>query len=163
MECPRCHNQNVKRLYKLHGKYYCRQCIAFHRVWVDEPYTQDHTRFPPQKVRYSLDFELSKSQQDISRQLVYNYQNHYHSLVLAVCGSGKTEIVFELIQYALQRGDRVCFCIPRKELVKELYQRIKEAFHQIDIGLVYGGHIENINAQLIVCTMHQLYRFEKSE
>lgn len=162
MECPRCHNQNVKRLYKLHGKYYCRQCIAFHRVWVDEPYTQDHTRFPPQKVRYSLDFELSKSQQDISRQLVYNYQNHYHSLVLAVCGSGKTEIVFELIQYALQRGDRACFCIPRKELVKELYQRIKEAFHQIDIGLVYGGHIENINAQLIVCTMHQLYRFEKS-
>ena len=74
----------------------------------------------------------------------------------------KQEIVFELIQYALQKGDRVCFCIPRKELVKELYQRIQEAFLQVDIGVVYGGYMKNIEAQLMICTMHQLYRFEQS-
>ncbi|UTY39886.1 DEAD/DEAH box helicase family protein [Allocoprobacillus halotolerans] len=162
MECPRCHNRNVNRLYKLNGKYYCRECIAFHRVFVDEKIVPEGFQYPSKAVQYHLDFELSASQKQISRQLVENYQNQLHSLVLAVCGSGKTEIVFELIQYALEQGHRVCFCIPRKELVKELYQRIYHSFRFVDIGLVYGGHTENIEAQFIICTMHQLYRFEST-
>lgn len=144
----------------MNGKYYCRECILFHRVFVDERIISERIQYSPKEVYYHLDFELSPSQKQISRQLVKNYQAQQDSLVLAVCGSGKTEIVFELIQYALQKGDRVCFCIPRKELVKELYQRIREAFLCSDIGLVYGGHIENMHAQFIICTMHQLYRFE---
>ena len=162
MECPRCHNQNAERLYELNGKYYCRECIQFHRVWIDETCQQENHQYPACQVQYHLDFELSPTQKEISRQLVKNYQSHKHSAVLAVCGSGKTEIVFELIQYALQIGHRVCFCIPRKELVKELYQRIQEAFDHLDIGLVYGGHNENMDAQMVICTMHQLYRFEQS-
>ena len=135
----------------------------FHRVWIEDTNTQHKQHhYPQKKIDYFLDFELSSAQKTISRQLVENYQHHRHSLVLAVCGSGKTEIVFELIQYALQKGDRVCFCIPRKELVKELYQRIQEAFLQVDIGVVYGGYMKNIEAQLMICTMHQLYRFEQS-
>ncbi len=135
----------------------------FHRVWIEDTNTQHKQHhYPQKKIDYFLDFELSSAQKTISRKLIENYQHHRHSLVLAVCGSGKTEIVFELIQYALQKGDRVCFCIPRKELVKELYQRIQEAFLQVDIGVVYGGYMKNIEAQLIICTMHQLYRFEQS-
>lgn len=95
--------------------------------------------------------------------MVTNYQNNQNSIILAVCGSGKTEIVFELIQYAISKGERICFCIPRKELVKELYERLQAAFYDIDIGVLYGGHIENVSAQLIICTMHQLYRFENQE
>ncbi|WP_028042056.1 helicase-related protein [Candidatus Stoquefichus massiliensis] len=162
MQCPRCHNQNVKQLYKLNGQYYCRQCIQFHQVFIHESRQTTQTKYPPPKVSYTLSFELSEMQKKISQQLVNNYQHHLNSLVLAVCGSGKTEIVFELIQYALQQGDRVCFCIPRKELVKELYERISEAFHGIEIGLLYGGHIENQDAPFIICTMHQLYRFENN-
>ena len=162
MECSRCHNQNIESLYELNGRYYCRECIQFHRVWIDETCQQENHQYPACQVQYHLDFELSPTQKEISRQLVKNYQSHKHSAVLAVCGSGKTEIVFELIQYALQIGHRVCFCIPRKELVKELYQRIQKAFDHLDIGLVYGGHNENMDAQMVICTMHQLYRFEQS-
>lgn len=86
MECPRCHNRNVNRLYKLNGKYYCRECIAFHRVFVDEKIVPEGFQYPSKAVQYHLDFELSASQKQISRQLVENYQNQLHSLVLAVCG-----------------------------------------------------------------------------
>lgn len=111
-------------------------------------------------LTYDLDFSLSLKQKSISRQLLTNYKEQKNSLVLAVCGSGKTEIVYEVICYALTQGHRVCFCVPRKELVKELYERITEAFKGITIGVLYGGRQENSDAQFIVCTMHQLYRFE---
>lgn len=161
MQCPRCHNNQAQHLYQINGKYYCRECIPFHQVYIDETRETKRMVYPHWDGKYHIGFQLSDKQLSISRQLVENYKNHKDSLILAVCGAGKTEIVFELIQYVLSQGQRVCFCIPRKELVKELYQRIKEAF-DIDIGLFYGGCQENREAQLVICTMHQLYRFENS-
>ncbi len=160
MKCPRCHNTNVERFYLLEGQYYCRECIPFQRVFIEKERQTHEQMYEKQVVSYHLDFELSQSQKKISHQLVMNYQSHKDTLVLAVCGSGKTEMTFELICYVLSMGQRVCFCIPRKELVKELYWRMKEAFRDIRIGLLYGNHIENEDAQFIICTMHQLYRFE---
>ncbi|MEG0593101.1 MAG: helicase-related protein [Coprobacillus sp.] len=160
MECPRCHNQNVDYFYKLRDQYYCRQCIRFHRVYVDEKRKTCTRYYPPQDISYSLDFNLSSAQQIISNQLVENYQLHKNSLVLAVCGSGKTEIVFALIHYVLMQGQRVCFCIPRKELVIELHERIVESFKGIEIGLLCGGICQNEDSQFVICTMHQLYRYE---
>lgn len=162
MECPRCHNRNNAYLYQYKDQYYCRQCIAFSRVNIDDMRITQRVNYGFQNVKYHLDFELSSKQQAISHQLLQNYQEKKNSYVWAVCGSGKTEIVFEVIQYALNKGQRVCFCIPRKELVKELYQRISSCFQNIDIGLLYGGCEEKINAQFIICTMHQLYKFENN-
>lgn len=128
MECPRCHNKNIDYLYEVNGRYYCRKCIEFQRVFSDLEIETKACIYPQKDVHYYLDFELSSQQKEISQQLVKNYQNHCNSLILAVCGSGKTEIVFELVAYALSKGERVCFCVPRKELVKELANRIKKAF-----------------------------------
>lgn len=160
MQCPRCHNQNAKQIFRINGQFYCRSCIQFHRVPILKMRLTKHGQYLSSSIHYSLDFELSKAQKKLSNQLVSHYQNHRNCLVLAVCGSGKTEIVFEVIRYALSIGHRVCFCIPRRELVQELYQRVKSSFRDIPIGLVYGGHIENLDAQFVICTMHQLYRFE---
>lgn len=164
MECPRCHNQDKRQFACINGRYYCRRCISFHRVFIDEndqeKLFQENMKV---KVNYVLPFELSKSQLLISHQLVDNYKHAIHSSVLAVCGSGKTEIVFEVIAYALHQGHRVCFCIPRRELVVELYQRVQEAFCYIDIGIAYGGYLDNIDSQFVICTMHQLYRFENKQ
>lgn len=160
VECPRCHNQNNHYLYEYLGEYYCRKCISFSRVKINDQRLTKRVKYSCQTVKYHLDFQLSSRQLEISHQLLQNYINRKNSFVWAVCGSGKTEIVFEVIQYALQQGERVCFCIPRKELVKELYQRIRTCFQNIDIGLLYGGYEEKKNAQFIICTMHQLYKFE---
>lgn len=160
MECPRCHNRNLQHLYKVSGEYYCRECISFHRVHVEQARFTKRLQYPLTYHHYQLDFELSLQQKKISHQLMKNYQQKKNSLVLAVCGSGKTEIVFEVIHYALQQGQRVCFCIPRKELVKELYERICQSFYDTTVGVLYGGYQENPDAQFIICTMHQLYKFE---
>lgn len=160
MQCPRCHNTNLQHLYKVNGQYYCRECISFHRVYVKQERFTKKIQYPLIYHHYQLDFELSRQQKKISQKLVENYQQKKNSLVLAVCGSGKTEIVYEVICYALSQGQRVCFCIPRKELVKELYERICQSFSHTVIGVLYGGYQQNLDAQFIICTMHQLYKFE---
>ena len=98
MECPRCHNKDITKLYELNGKYYCRDCIKFHRVFIDETRKTDNQLYTPINAQYNLAFTLTSTQMNISHQLVENYKQRKNSLVLAVCGSGKTEIVFELIQ-----------------------------------------------------------------
>ena len=131
MECPRCHNQNMNDLYQFHGQYYCRKCIQFHKVDIHTKRLTKRITYPNVFVSYTLGFELSPRQKEISQGLVECFQNKENAYVWAVCGSGKTEIVFEVIRYALNTGHRVCFCVPRKELVRELYERMRITFSNI--------------------------------
>ena len=160
MKCPRCKNTDNTYFFKVGNEVYCRKCIQFSRINVSEDMKVTKLSYPPLNTKYALDFELSSKQKELSLKLVENYKNHKNSYVSVVCGGGKTELVFDVILYALSIGHRVCFCVPRKELVKELYERIQDSFSDVDIGLLYGGVQKNTSAQFIICTMHQLYRFE---
>ena len=90
-----------------------------------------------------------------------NYKKGIDSLVFAVCGSGKTEISLKVIQYAINCGERVAFCVPRKDVVIELHNRLKEIFAKNSVISLYGGHHEIKEADLIVLTSHQLFRYVK--
>lgn len=159
MKCPRCKNTDKKYFYRLNNRYYCRKCIPFQRVFIDDLLEKRIEKTESKPVSYHLSFYLSQRQQVISDKLADNFRQHKNSLVLAVCGSGKTEMCFEVICQALNNKQRVCFTIPRAALAKELYQRFKECFEGIDIGLIYGGFKQNENSAFVICTTHQLYRF----
>ncbi|MGX8680834.1 MAG: DEAD/DEAH box helicase family protein, partial [bacterium] len=111
---------------------------------------------------YTLSFNLTPMQERISKALIHNYHIGRPTLVLAVCGAGKTEMTFGLIAEAISHGHRVCFCVPRKALCLELYERLTVHFTELSIGLIYGGCQQNIDAPLIICTTHQLYRFVRT-
>ncbi|WP_244513418.1 DEAD/DEAH box helicase [Oceanobacillus limi] len=84
-------------------------------------------------------------------------------LVWAVCGAGKTEMLFAGITKALQLGKRICIATPRADVVRELLPRMKQAFSDITIQGLYGG-AENKDgtAQLLIATTHQLLRFQEA-
>ena len=113
------------------------------------------------KADYKLEYELTKEQKNLSNQLVDNYRHGVNSLVHAVCGSGKTEIVFEVIAYALRHKKRVGFTVPRRDVIRELYERFKYVFKENNVQVVYGGHTAIIEADLICVTTHQLFRYDK--
>ncbi len=153
MKCPRCGNSDERYFFKRNGQIICRKCIQYssHQKMIQNKL--------PHSVNYVLEFELSSRQKEISQALLNNYLEGKNSLVLAVCGSGKTEITFHIIQYVLNNHQRVCFTIPRKSLCVELYDRFTQCFSSIDIGLIYGGVCRHSEAPFIICTTHQLYRF----
>jgi len=86
-------------------------------------------------------------------------QNQEH-LVWAVCGAGKTEVLFAGIETALAAKKRICIATPRTDVVLELTPRLKAAFPEIKVASLYGGSEDrHVYAPLTIATTHQLLRF----
>ena len=152
--CPICGNANpIYYGYKL-GRIYCRKCISFRGEDVKEELSF------PKYSSISIDYDLSEEQKRLSSQILSNYLEGKNTLVHAVCGSGKTEIVLEVIRYVIECGERVGFAIPRRDVVIELYSRFKDIFKKNKVVYVCGGHTEETKGDLVLLTTHQLYRYD---
>lgn len=103
---------------------------------------------------------LSRGQQFASDKVVEAVNNSETLLVWAVCGAGKTEVLFKGIETALIQGKRVCIATPRTDVVLELSPRLKKVFPEIPVATLYGGSEDRHQyAPLTISTTHQLLRF----
>lgn len=134
----------------------------FGRIFCDEKISSTNIIPLNKHVYYQLDYALTTKQKEISMALVNNFMDHKNSVVMAVCGSGKTEIIYDVLTHALNHQCKVCVAIPRKTLVTEIGERIKRQFKNVEPALFYGGQQGDVHSPLVVCTTHQLYRFYQS-
>ena len=153
--CPRCGNKDQRYVGYLNGQPYCRFCITMKGKQADKKGKGQGS------VVLKLDYSLSKDQKALSEKLVANYKNKIDTLVNAVCGAGKTELIYAVMAYCLSLGKTVAFAVPRRDVVIELSQRIHMVFPNNSIVSVYGGHTEKLVADIVVLTTHQLYRYER--
>ena len=151
--CPKCGNSDPRYFGHLNGKMYCRRCVTFK----GKEATYRNKR--KVKIEYKLKFELSNRQKEISQKTLDNYINGVNTLIYAVTGAGKTEIVYQTIAYALSEGKTVGFAIPRKDVVIELLPRICEAFPNKKVFAIYGGNHNVLEGDIIILTTHQLFRY----
>ncbi|MCC3379472.1 helicase-related protein [Paenibacillus farraposensis] len=81
-------------------------------------------------------------------------------LLWAVTGAGKTEMIFPLLQYVLERGGTALVATPRRDVVLELAPRLAVAFPHASMVTLYGGSAERWQrGQLTLATTHQLLRY----
>ncbi len=153
--CPVCGNTDPKYIGRKNGAPYCRRCISF--------VGQEALPFlpVPKEVELSLSYSLSPEQKELSDQILHNFTHGIDTLVYAVCGSGKTEISYGVIAYAMERGMSVGFALPRRDVVIELHARLVSAFPKNRIVAVYGGHNQVLTGDCLVLTTHQLFRYPK--
>ncbi len=155
-ECARCYQECT----------YCRKCINMGRmsectVMVSWAGASPKVEIPDKPLEW--EGSLSAGQQKASTELIRAVQTNDQLLIWAVCGAGKTEILFEGIETALQAGKRVCIATPRTDVVIELAPRIKAAFPLVDVIALYGGSEDrNKTAPITLSTTHQLLRFYKA-
>ncbi len=154
-KCPRCGNTDSRYIGYLNGLPYCRFCVSMNGKRA-ETSVKNHGA-----VTLKLNYQLSKEQSALSKQLVTNYENKIDTLVNAVCGAGKTELIYAVLARCLSEGKKVAFAVPRRDVVIELSQRISEVFSSNSVVSVYGGHADKLDADIIVLTTHQLYRYDK--
>lgn len=168
--CLRCGNRNKALFYCFpcancgRNCTYCRVCIMMGRVsectslyrWTGPPVV-----FPIPKQVMAWPGTLSDGQQTASDRVMQAIVNNEELLVWAVCGAGKTEVLFAGIDVALRAGQRVCIATPRTDVVLELAPRLKRSFPHIDVAALYGGSEDrDKSAPLTVSTTHQLFRFQ---
>lgn len=151
--CPICMNKNPIYIGIKDGKEYCRRCISFNgKKAIYSEVTS--------KPTLNLGFELSKRQKEISNNLVNAYKQKHNAFLYAVTGAGKTELVYQAMLNALLEKKKVGFVVPRKDVVIDLYPRIKNAFKNCKVTSIYGGHTSTLDGDIIILTTHQLYRFK---
>lgn len=151
--CPRCGNSDPRYFGTKNNQPYCRLCISFQGREVNSYQIDD------EDTSASLTYPLSPEQSKISTRLLENFKNNKSTLVHAVCGSGKTELVYGVVSYALSQGLRVGFAVPRREVAIDLFPRFISAFPKRKSVCVYGGHTDDLAGDIIILTTHQLYRY----
>lgn len=161
MECKRCGNTDTKYFYKGSTGWYCRKCVKFKRILLDEEVKSYEYDVTKESGDYRFEYELTKFQKNASSKCLELIKNK-DVLLKAVCGSGKTEITIETISNFLKQGLKVCYAISRKEVVIELHQRFSKIFSSSNVISVYGGHTKIKDSDLIICTTHQLFRYYKT-
>ncbi|MFC7062463.1 DEAD/DEAH box helicase [Halobacillus seohaensis] len=141
---------------------YCRNCIMMGRVTICEPLYAGSPMLAWEKHSdpCTWEGELTAGQQLAASRISSAIQNKEELLVWAVCGAGKTEMLFPGLTIGLRLGLRICIATPRTDVVRELLPRLKQAFPRVLIEGLYGDSEEKDGqAQLLVSTTHQLYRF----
>ena len=162
MKCPRCLNTDRRYFYKGSRGWYCRRCISFGRIMLEEdsspavlsPVTSG-------SEEYVLKYPLTPYQKEVSHQCALA-AGEQDVLINAVCGAGKTELILESAAKMLAQKKKVCFAIPRRQVVLELSSRLQACFPNAAVTAVCGGHTEVTDGDLIVCTTHQLYRYYRA-
>ncbi|EDN8988395.1 DEAD/DEAH box helicase [Listeria monocytogenes] len=168
-KCFRCGNTDVQlfgkmscALCKREDCIYCRNCIVMGRVNSCQKLYYQHARLLLETKEVLLRWEgaLSAGQRKASNAIVVNLKAKTDMLLWAVAGSGKTEMMFEGMDWALRQGFRICVASPRVDVCLELLPRLKEAFPSIDIVCLYGDSKDNYQGeQFVIATTHQLIRF----
>ncbi|OXM86369.1 DEAD/DEAH box helicase [Paenibacillus rigui] len=84
-------------------------------------------------------------------------------LIWAVTGAGKTEMIFPMIHYMIDKGGKVVIATPRRDVVLELKPRIEKAFAPTSVVTLYGGSDQRwASGAITIATTHQLMRFEQA-
>lgn len=155
MSCKQCKSKQ-KDLFFIHqGLMICRVCLS---VATLEPIV---VTCPSHLIEdINLNFDLTPKQKEVSKQLCQN--NEKNVLFEAVCGAGKTECVLELIKDRLNKGLKVGWAIPRRQVVLELTSRLQKVFPSLSIISVCEGHTNQLSADLVLFTTHQAFRYKHS-
>lgn len=171
LQCARCLESAVDKIVSFHCAkceglcHYCRHCIRMGRV---SSCTDLITwKKPHQNPSYSHSFlwngELTILQKQASDELAESMRQNRSHLIYAVCGAGKTELLFPPIHEALSQGKRVCIAAPRTDVVLELSPRLKAVFPDVVVHALYGGSPSEPGfSPLVLATTHQLYRFQEA-
>lgn len=159
MRCPRCKNEDSKYFAYDKGIWYCRRCIVFSRINVGDrihPAVLSHRVW---KGKPELEYELTSHQKMVSERALSELKKGKDVFIYASTGAGKTEITFESICYYLSKGKKVAFAISRRQVVLEIADRLKKVFPELKVVPVAQDYTEDTDGDIIVCTMHQLYRY----
>ncbi|SDN02312.1 competence protein ComFA [Fictibacillus solisalsi] len=172
-KCNRCGN-NEPRLFASFSCYrckemqcvYCRNCIMMGRVSQCTPLVSwigPSLNWKDRNCESVWEGMLSSAQENASLRLEEKIGVKDELLIWAVCGAGKTEVLFQGIEKALKTGQRVCIATPRTDVVLELLPRLRKVFPGVTLSGLYGGSMDHMDgAQLILSTTHQLFRFRKA-
>lgn len=138
---------------------YCTECETFGRIIEGDILYRYFRPLINKEHSMNLEFDLSDEQMKASKFLLNSVLTHHIGYLYAVCGAGKTEILYETLFYYLQKHQAICFSIPRTDVVIELTKRLINIFPNTIIKSLYNKEKDDTHADIVVSTVHQLIQY----
>ena len=156
--CPRCATPFLEENRLPNGAYYCRECLLLGRVRSDESLYYFPQKSFPSQCSLRWEGKLTEWQAQISDGLCQAVDNKTSSLVHAVTGAGKTEMMYRAVAKVIDKGGAVCIASPRVDVCIELQKRLSSDF-TCAVALLHGESEPYFRTPLVVATTHQLLKF----
>ena len=102
--------------------------------------------------------KLTPFQEKVSEGLIRAVDKQEPTLVHAVTGAGKTEMIYQVVAKVINAGGAACLASPRIDVCLELYKRLQDDF-ACKIALLHGESEPYFRTPLVVATTHQLLKF----
>ena len=156
--CQRCGSQIQEDWHLPVGAFYCRECLIMKRIRSDQKlYYFPQECFPKQDV-LKWSGQLTPFQERVSQGLLQAVDKREATLVHAVTGAGKTEMIYQVVAKVINQGGAVCLASPRIDVCLELHKRLQNDF-ACEIALLHGESDPYFRTPLVVATTHQLLKF----
>lgn len=157
--CNRCQSRYQKAEVLLPaGYYYCPTCLFLGRVTSKASLYRVAVKEVVPPIDFQWNGQLTEAQQAIADALV---EEPSDTLVWAVTGAGKTEMLYPLLAAKLAAGEKVLVTAPRIDVCNELYLRLKTVFTASAISLYHGKKRIEGSGQLVIATVQQTLRFKE--
>ena len=158
LSCQRCGSQIQEDWHLPVGAFYCRECLIMKRIRSDQKlYYFPQECFPKQNV-LKWSGQLTPFQERVSQGLLQAVDKKEATLVHAVTGAGKTEMIYQVVAKVINQGGAVCLASPRIDVCLELHKRLQNDF-ACEIALLHGESDPYFRTPLVVATTHQLLKF----
>ena len=93
MKCKRCGNEDTSYFYLGSKGLYCRKCVRFKRILLNEDQEELLYDIDANAGQYEIGFELTPYQKKASQEVCKNIGDGYDVLLNSVCGSGKQRLL----------------------------------------------------------------------
>ena len=158
LSCQRCGSQIEEEWHLPIGAFYCRECLIMKRIRSDQKlYYFPQECFLKQDV-LKWSGQLTPFQERVSQGLLQAVDKKEATLVHAVTGAGKTEMIYQVVAKVIDQGGAVCLASPRIDVCLELHKRLQNDF-ACEIALLHGESDLYFRTPLVVATTHQLLKF----
>lgn len=163
-QCQRCGTWIAENCRLENGAYFCPGCLLLGRVTEFHELVTDVTPItrPKEAVPCVWPGTLTAKQAVVATALKECLDKRQNALLWAVTGSGKTEMLFPMLEQAFREGLQVAYATPRIDVCNEVYPRLRQAFPSGAILLRHSQGEEWRDFQLLVATTHQLLHFYRA-
>ena len=155
--CNRCFGQNIK--VDEYGISHCLDCYDYNNITNLDYCLRLKRSLSHNNNVLRVGFPLTNEQKRGSQFLVNCYNERKNAFLQAVCGAGKTEMTLELIRQFLDQKKTVGFVIPRVEIIKQVFKRMKSYYPFTSVSCLYGGCSLVMASPFIILTPQQLIKF----
>lgn len=159
--CARCGAEILPEWRTEAGRAFCRECLGFGLVTEDDFLVRKERPLLWKTPLLLRKFPLSAGQEEASAFTLSCFQDGVSGFLEAVCGAGKTEILYEALLWAFRKSLRIAWAIPRRDVVTELAPRIAGAFPNQTVKALHADAKDDEGANLVVSTIHQLIRYRE--